>query len=224
TLPRPVDVRIVAATNRALREEIAAGRFREDLYFRLNVLPIQLAPLRERREDILPLARRFLARHAAEVGRQLAFTPEAEQALVAHAWPGNVRELENAVERAGVLARGATISPEDFLLEAATAAPAVAAGATLQAQLDLSAAGHARAGPRRSPLPHPGQPEPALPAVREDGAERCRLGAREVRIFRQPRERLVARGPQERGVAQQVRDPEVRESRLSRAEEVTRPA
>ena len=128
TLPRPVDVRIVAATNRALREEIAAGRFREDLYFRLNVLPIQLAPLRERREDILPLARRFLARHAAEVGRQLAFTPEAEQALVAHAWPGNVRELENAVERAVVLARGATISPEDFLLEAATAAPAVAAG------------------------------------------------------------------------------------------------
>ncbi|TMA88754.1 MAG: sigma-54-dependent Fis family transcriptional regulator [Deltaproteobacteria bacterium] len=145
TLPRPVDVRIVAATNRALREEIAAGRFREDLYFRLNVLPIQLAPLRERREDILPLARRFLARHAAEVGRQLAFTPEAEQALVAHAWPGNVRELENAVERAVVLARGATISPEDFLLEAATAAPAVAAGATLQAQLDLSAAGHVRA-------------------------------------------------------------------------------
>src|SRR5439155_1295061 len=81
----------------------------------------------------------------AEVGRQLAFTPEAEQALVAHAWPGNVRELENAVERAVVLARGATISPEDFLLEAATAAPAVAAGATLQAQLDLSAAGHVRA-------------------------------------------------------------------------------
>ena len=145
TQSRPVDVRIVAATNRALREEIAAGRFREDLYFRLNVIPIQLASLRERREDILPLARHVLARHAAEAGRQLAFTPEAEQALLAHAWPGNVRELENAVERAVVLARGATISPEDFLLEAATAAPAVAAGATLQAQLDLSAAGHVRA-------------------------------------------------------------------------------
>jgi DNA-binding NtrC family response regulator len=143
--PRPVDVRIVAATNRALREEIAAGRFREDLYFRLNVIPIQLASLRERREDILPLARHVLARHAAEAGRQLAFTPEAEQALLAHAWPGNVRELENAVERAVVLARGAAISPEDFLLEAATAAPAVPAGATLQAQLDLSAAAHVRA-------------------------------------------------------------------------------
>ena len=105
----------------------------------------RLASLRERREDILPLARHVLARHAAEAGRQLAFTPEAEQALLAHAWPGNVRELENAVERAVVLARGAAISPEDFLLEAATAAPAVPAGATLQAQLDLSAAAHVRA-------------------------------------------------------------------------------
>src|SRR5262249_10945901 len=69
----PVDVRVVAATNRVLRDEITAGRFREDLFFRLNVIPIQLAPLRERAEDVLPLARHFLARRAAEAGRRLAF-------------------------------------------------------------------------------------------------------------------------------------------------------
>jgi DNA-binding NtrC family response regulator len=80
--PRRVDVRVVAATNRVLRDEIAAGRFREDLYFRLNVIPIQLAPLRERREDVFPIARHFLARHAAEAGRQLTFGAEAEQLLL----------------------------------------------------------------------------------------------------------------------------------------------
>ena len=97
------------------------GRFREDLYFRLNVIPIAAAPLRERREDILPLARHFLARHAE---RPLALSAEAESAASSqHAWPGNVRELENAIERAVVLARGETIEPEDLLLE-----PAVSAG------------------------------------------------------------------------------------------------
>src|SRR5437867_4366522 len=87
--PRKIDVRVVAATNRVLRDEIASGRFREDLYFRLNVIPIQLAPLRERREDVVPLARGFLARHAAEAGRRLGFTPAAEEVLAAHDWPGN---------------------------------------------------------------------------------------------------------------------------------------
>src|SRR5207244_864546 len=88
--PRRVDVRLVTATNRVLRDEVAAGRFREDLYFRLNVIPIQLVPLRERRDDVIPLARHFLARHAAEVGRRLVFTIEAERVLAAHAWPGDV--------------------------------------------------------------------------------------------------------------------------------------
>jgi DNA-binding NtrC family response regulator len=116
--PVAVDVRVVAATNRSLRDEVGAGRFREDLFFRLNVIPIAIAPLRERREDVLPLARHFLARHAREAGRQLVFSPDAEQALQAHSWPGNVRELENAVERAVVLARESAIVPEDLLLEA----------------------------------------------------------------------------------------------------------
>src|SRR6202008_1258118 len=108
--PRRVDVPVVAATNRKLRDDVDAGRFREDLYFRLNVIPIQLAPLRERREDILPIARHFLARHGSEAGRQLSLGSDAEQLLVAHTWPGNVRELENAIERAVVLARTDTIT------------------------------------------------------------------------------------------------------------------
>jgi len=138
--PHPVDVRVVAATNRVLRDEIAAGRFREDLFFRLNVIPVQLAPLRERSEDVLPLARHFLARHAADAGRRLRFAPDAETALLAHPWRGNVRELENAVERAVVLARGEEIAPEDLLLHETTAPPGdVAMGGTLQEALDRAA-------------------------------------------------------------------------------------
>jgi transcriptional regulator with GAF, ATPase, and Fis domain len=113
---RRVDVRVVAATNRNLREAIGAGRFREDLYFRLNVIPIPLEPLRARREDILPLARFFLSRHAERV---LALSAEAEARLLEHPWPGNVRELENAIERAAILARGEVLEPEDLLLEPA---------------------------------------------------------------------------------------------------------
>jgi DNA-binding NtrC family response regulator len=144
---RRVDVRVVAATNRVLRDDVATGRFREDLFFRLNVIPIQLPPLRERREDVLPLARHFLARHAAEAGRRLAFTPEAEAALLAHPWPGNVRELENAVERATVLARDAAITPEDLLLQegAVRTGGSPASGGTLQECLDEAAARRIRA-------------------------------------------------------------------------------
>ena len=144
--PRAIDVRVVSATNRVLRDEIRAGRFREDLYFRLNVIPIQLAPLRERREDILPLAHHFLDRHAGEAGRRLAFTAESEKVLLEHAWPGNVRELENAVERAVVLARGELVTPEDLLLEQRDDAGAmVAADGTLQDALDQAAAARIRA-------------------------------------------------------------------------------
>jgi transcriptional regulator with PAS, ATPase and Fis domain len=144
TRHRPVDVRIVAATNRSLREAVGEGRFREDLYFRLNVIPITLPPLRERREDVLPLARHFLARHAAEAGRTLTLSAEAENALLAHAWTGNVRELENAIERAVVLARGAQVGPEDLLLEQ-NGEPAVSTDGTLQAALDQAAAARIRA-------------------------------------------------------------------------------
>ncbi|MDX2168071.1 MAG: sigma-54 dependent transcriptional regulator, partial [Deltaproteobacteria bacterium] len=146
--PRPIDARVVCATNRALRDEVAAGRFREDLYFRLNVIPMHLTPLRERREDVLPLAQRFLARAAHEAGRRLALGPEAEAALLAHPWPGNVRELENAVERAAVLARGELITPEDLLLETAPSRPAASPApgdGTLQECLDAAADARIRA-------------------------------------------------------------------------------
>jgi two-component system NtrC family response regulator len=148
--PVAVEVRVVAATNRVLRDEVAAGRFREDLFFRLNVIPIHLLPLRERREDVLPLARHFLARQAADAGRQLAFSAETEQALAAHAWPGNVRELENAVERGVVLARGNEVTPEDLLLSESTGAPRGGAVAqphdgSLQSALDGATADRIRA-------------------------------------------------------------------------------
>jgi DNA-binding NtrC family response regulator len=142
--PHPIDVRVVAATNRPLREEVAAGRFREDLYFRLNVIPIQLAPLRERREDVLPLARHFLHRYADEAARRVSLSEEAERALLAHPWPGNVRELENAIERAVVLAREESIKSEDLLLEQAAESKVTAQG-TLQDALDQAAAARIRA-------------------------------------------------------------------------------
>jgi len=149
TQPRKVDVRVVAATNRVLRDEVQGGRFRDDLFFRLNVIPVQLAPLRERREDVLPLVHHFLAHHAAAGGRRLVLSPEAERAISEHAWPGNVRELENVMERAVVLTRGEAITPEDLLLEqtlgvAAARTPMEAAG-TLQEALDRAAEARIRA-------------------------------------------------------------------------------
>ncbi|WP_434724738.1 sigma-54-dependent transcriptional regulator [Mesorhizobium sp. RIZ17] len=109
--PVRVDVRIVAATHRDLSERIAAGRFREDLYYRLTVVPIHLPALRERLADIVPLAEHFL-RSAGMPSKRL--TPQAAVRLLAHSWPGNVRELKNAIERAVVLSRGEVIDAADF--------------------------------------------------------------------------------------------------------------
>jgi two-component system, response regulator FlrC len=109
-------VRIVASTNRAVTREVVGGRVRPDLYFALNVIAIQIAPLRERSEDILPLGRHFLALHAAETGRSLVLTPDAEKTLLAYSWPGNVRELENVIERAVVMSSSERISTEALML------------------------------------------------------------------------------------------------------------
>jgi len=107
-----VDVRVIAATNRNLSEEVARGRFREDLYYRLNVVNVELPPLRERRADIPALGRFFLERFAGENGKALeGFAPETVDLLLSHEWPGNVRELENAIERAVVMAPGPQIEP-----------------------------------------------------------------------------------------------------------------
>ena len=118
TEERPVDVRIVAATNQDLRKAVRDGRFREDLYFRLVVIPIHIPPLRQRREDLLPLARQFLAAWNAQLGRRIrGWSDEVEAYLLRHDWPGNVRELENAIERGVVLARGERIELDDLRLE-----------------------------------------------------------------------------------------------------------
>jgi DNA-binding NtrC family response regulator len=111
----PVDVRVVCATNRDLEREVASGRFRSDLYYRIHVVPIALPPLRERREDIRLLAESFLARVRAEADRGPArIEPAALAALERHAWPGNVRELENAIERAVALADGEALELGDL--------------------------------------------------------------------------------------------------------------
>ena len=145
-MPRRVDVRVVAATNRSLQTEVAEGRFREDLFFRLNVIPIVIPPLRERREDVLPLAHHFLRRHAGESGRLVGISGEAERRLLAHDWPGNVRELHNAIERALVLTRHDQIQPEDLLLDVpGVSAPRPAEAGTLQSALERAAAERIRA-------------------------------------------------------------------------------
>jgi two-component system, NtrC family, response regulator AlgB len=110
-----VDARIIAATNRNLEQEVAAGRLREDLYYRVNVIMLAVPALRERPEDIMALAARFLAASALRNRRPgLKFAPEAAQALCRYRWPGNVRELRNAIERAAVLSRGEIIRQEDL--------------------------------------------------------------------------------------------------------------
>jgi DNA-binding NtrC family response regulator len=115
--PIKVDIRVIAATNRNLADEVDASRFREDLYYRLNVIHIHMPPLRERMEDIPQLVEHFLAKYRAKP--DAIPTPISEEAvgrLMEHDWPGNVRELENAIERAVVLSRGATIMPEHLPL------------------------------------------------------------------------------------------------------------
>jgi NtrC-family two-component system response regulator AlgB len=115
------DVRIIAATNRNLKERVAAGAFREDLYFRLNVISVEVPPLRERREDLENLAGHYLKHFARQCGRQLdRFSEQALERIGSYRWPGNLRELCNAVERAVILARGQCIVPEDLPAELQT--------------------------------------------------------------------------------------------------------
>jgi DNA-binding NtrC family response regulator len=120
TAPVPIDVRVVATTNRRLRELVDRGRFREDLYYRLSVIPLVLPALRERKGDVELLADHFLQRF--DGGRGLRFSAAAREALAARPWPGNVRELENTIERAALLARGPEIGPDD-LADVEPAAP-----------------------------------------------------------------------------------------------------
>jgi DNA-binding NtrC family response regulator len=110
-----VDVRVVAATNKDLAEEVKAGRFREDLFYRLQVVPVNLPALRERGDDVRHLAQHFLSRQAEETGRlNLAFSPNALELMASYRWPGNVRELENVVERLAILSDGDVIEASNL--------------------------------------------------------------------------------------------------------------
>ena len=121
--PRKVDIRLISATNRDLFGMVAEGSFREDLLYRINTIHIDLPPLRQRREDILPLSRKFLERYAAKYQKPITgFDAAAEHELVEHAWPGNIRELQHAVEKAVILSDGGPITPETLLLRPAAAA------------------------------------------------------------------------------------------------------
>ncbi len=138
-----LDVRVLATSNRDMAAEVAAGRFREDLFYRLNVFPIHVQPLRERREDILPLAEFMLHKHADNNdGRVPALGGEAVEALLQHDWPGNVRELENVMQRAMVLCDGQKISAADLHFES-TAIGRLREGGATTAESAREAAGEA---------------------------------------------------------------------------------
>ena len=123
---RTSDARIIAATNKDLRQAILDETFREDLYYRLRVVPIEVPPLRRRREDIEPLAQALLHRVGARHDRSVRFSPDAMRALLRYSWPGNVRELENALEYAVAVSKSQTLHPQDLPLEVSGAEPALA--------------------------------------------------------------------------------------------------
>jgi DNA-binding NtrC family response regulator len=142
TTRRQVDVRIVAATNTDLKQAVEEGSFREDLFYRLNVIAINLPPLRDRREDVLPLAQHFIRKYAAENNRQIEdqISPEVLSILEAYHWPGNVRELENVIERAVIIARTRQIERGDLREEVLNPqrTAAQAGGQKIATQIDLS--------------------------------------------------------------------------------------
>jgi two-component system response regulator FlrC len=129
----PLDVRVLATTNRLLREEVSAGRFREDLYYRLNVFPVAITPLRERRDDILPIAMHLLALRTRPGDRIPALSADAAHELLVHTWPGNVRELDNVLQRALILCQGPVVEAEHIETETMAAPRPVAAATSIDA-------------------------------------------------------------------------------------------
>jgi transcriptional regulator with PAS, ATPase and Fis domain len=110
-----VDIRFITATNRDLREAVAKGAFREDLYYRINVISLQIQPLRSRKEDIAPIVHHYLAKYSHELGKGVVeISPEALQIMTGYSWPGNIRELQNVIERAILVTDGTVIRPEDL--------------------------------------------------------------------------------------------------------------
>jgi two-component system, NtrC family, response regulator PilR len=169
----PVDVRVLAATNRDVEADVSSGKFRQDLYYRLNVIRLTLPPLRERVEDVPLLADRFIQRFAAEMGKEvIGFTPDGLRALTAYAFPGNVRELENVIERAVALSGSRVIGlgdlPASVSGHASSAAPTLLRGARRSgtALVAGGAGAHRRRAQARRGAARHHLPIPALPATK----------------------------------------------------------
>jgi two-component system response regulator FlrC len=180
----PLDVRVIATSNRDMREQVAKGLFREDLYYRLSVLPLQWAPLRERREDIVPLAEQLLRKHAQKQRRGwVQLTDSARQALAGYDWPGNVRELDNVMQRALILQPGDLIQAEDLGLEADRAYADLASGGS--AGMTVNDADPMAFTPVSEPvsLPHQGIPTPVSDVSEEKPALGSDLKRREFEII-----------------------------------------
>jgi len=143
--PVALDIRVLATSNRDMAEEVKLGGFREDLYYRLNVFPLEVPALRQRPGDIVPLARHFIAIHGGRLGRTARLTPAATAKLAAHSWPGNVRELENVIQRALILAPDETVEAEHLLFGAGAAIPVALAEASHAAAAPTGMAGESTA-------------------------------------------------------------------------------
>ena len=162
-----VDVRVLAATNRDLRDEVNRGGFREDLYFRLSVVHVELPPVRERRDDIPGLASHFLREVGARRGMTMSWAPDAMAALISHSWPGNVRELRNVVERAAALSDGPVITRADLVF-GRELGPSVVVSHDL-AQAGAQAAQRAAARLAGVELPHAAGPATFDPSLLRAG-------------------------------------------------------
>jgi two-component system response regulator FlrC len=175
----PLDIRVIATSNRDMAAAVAKNEFREDLYYRLNVFPLELPPLRERPRDIVALACSFLGRLAARMGKHgMRLSPDAEKCLEHHAWPGNIRELENVIQRAMILASGATIEVEHLLLPRQALPPAAS-----------SAAGHEEMDMKSLEKAHIMETLAAVKGARKLAAERLGISERTLRYkLRQYRE------------------------------------
>ncbi|MDR3153540.1 MAG: sigma-54 dependent transcriptional regulator [Deltaproteobacteria bacterium] len=165
--PIPVDLLVISATNADIREAVRVRRFREDLFYRLNVLELALPPLRERGDDILLLARDFLSRHSARLGRgRMTLSPAADDALMAYPWPGNVRELNNEMERAASLAPELTVRREDLSDRIRGREPSLAAAAISPAVASVPAFASAQAAvPAAVPASPASAEAPPLPSA-----------------------------------------------------------
>ena len=196
--PIPLDVRILATSNRDLQAEVQAGRFREDLYYRLHVFPLHVPPLRSRPLDIIPLAQRVLQR--AGQGRALSLSPAAEAGLTAYSWRGNIRELENVMQRATILASGAVIEPEHLWLPGASA-QAVPGGPAVPARTAGAESSPGKAYPddlKSMERAHILETLAAVNGVRKAAAERLGMSERTLR-YKLAQYRLEAAGGKPEG-------------------------